>query len=165
MIHQIVTRRERPGLHHLCAENLIRRAIRSTLAAEKIKVPCYISVLLTDDAGIHAINREFRDVDRPTDVLSFPQNECVPGAFDPAEMEHDPETGCVLLGDMVLSLERAAEQGEAFGHGTEREIGYLTVHSMLHLLGYDHMDEGPMKRQMRAREEVICNQLGLGREG
>ena len=165
IIHEIVTRRERPGLHHLCAENLIRRAIRTTLAAEGVDVPCCISVLLTDDEGIHKITREFRNVDRATDVLSFPQNDCVPGAFDAAMMDRDPESGCILLGDMVLSLERATAQGEEFGHGTEREIGYLTVHSILHLLGYDHMDEGPMKQQMRAREEVICNQLGLSREG
>lgn len=161
--HEIVTRRDRPGLHHLYAENLIRRAIRVTLAEEGIQVPCCVNVLLTDDDGIHEINRDFRGVDRPTDVLSFPQNDCVPGKFDPKKMEHDPETGRILLGDMVLSLERAEAQGEEFGHGIEREIGYLTVHSILHLLGYDHMDEGPMKRQMRAREDIICNRLGLSR--
>lgn len=162
--HQIITRRAHSGMHHLCAESLIRRAIRMTLAAEGVDQPCCVNVLLTDDEGIHAINREFREVDRPTDVLSFPQNDCTPGEFHPAMMERDPESGCILLGDMVLSLERAAAQGAEFGHGTEREIGYLTVHSILHLLGYDHMDEGSMKRQMRAREEVICSLLGLSRE-
>ncbi|MGI6013855.1 MAG: rRNA maturation RNase YbeY [Oscillospiraceae bacterium] len=165
VFHEIVTRREHPGLHYLRAESLIRHAIRATLAAEGVKVPCCVNVLLTDDEGIHQINREFREVDRATDVLSFPQNECVPGAFDATRMERDPQSGCILLGDMVLSLERAAAQGEEFGHGIEREIGYLTVHSILHLLGYDHMDEGPMKRQMRAREEAICDRLGLGCEG
>ena len=163
VFHQVVTRRERSGLHYLFAEHLIRRAIRVTLAAENIAVPCYVSVLLTDDTGIREINREFRDIDRATDVLSFPQNECTPGEFDAGKMEYDPESGCILLGDMVLSLERAAAQGEAFGHGISREIGYLTVHSILHLLGYDHVDEGPMKRQMRAREDVICKRLGLSR--
>ena len=76
----------------------------------------------------------------------------------------DPGTGLVPLGDMVLSLERAKAQGEEFGHGTRREVAYLAVHSVLHLLGYDHMDEGPMKAQMRRREEAILSQLGIGRE-
>ena len=88
-------------------------------------------------------------------MLSFPLNELTPGAFDPADCETDPETGAVLLGDMMISVPRCAEQGEDFGHGYEREIMYLTVHSVLHLLGYDHVDEGEMKQQMRAREKEI----------
>ena len=83
---------------------------------------------------------------------------------DGAEEYADPGTGLVPLGDMVISLERAKAQGEEFGHGTRREVAYLAVHSVLHLLGYDHMDEGPMKAQMRQREEAILGQLGIGRE-
>ena len=94
-------------------------------------------------------------MDRPTDVLSFPQNELEPGRFDPADCERDLDTGAVLLGDMMISLPRCEAQGQEFGHGFKREIMYLTVHSVLHLLGYDHMDEGEMKAQMRAREKAI----------
>ena len=121
----------------------IKKAARAVLEAEEVEGPCELSVLLTDDEGIHVINREFREVDRPTDVLSFPMGEI------------DPESGRYLLGDMVLNVDRAAAQGAEFGHGAEHEISYLTVHSVLHLLGYDHVDEGEMKRAMRAREKVI----------
>ena len=126
-------------------------------------LPCEVDVLFTDDEGIHQINLEQREVDRPTDVLSFPMFDLRPGE-NPTEEDADPGTGLVPLGDMVLSLERAKAQGEEFGHGTRREVAYLAVHSVLHLLGYDHMDEGPMKAQMREREEAILSQLGIGRE-
>ena len=155
MEHEIYVSRDKTGLGHREAAGLIKKAAAMALDAEGIGVPCIISVMLTDDEGIHAVNREFRNVDRATDVLSFPLNELVPGEFDPDACERDPETGAVLLGDMMISLERCAEQGEEFGHGFARELQYLTVHSVLHLLGYDHVDEGPMKRQMRAREKAI----------
>ena len=142
---------------------LIRKVIRTALAAEGVDFPCEVDVLLTNDSGIHEINREMRQVDRPTDVLSFPEFDLTPGEL-PGPEDADPGTGLVPLGDMVLSLERAKAQGEEFGHGTRREVAYLAVHSVLHLLGYDHMDEGPMKAQMREREEAILGQLGIGRE-
>lgn len=131
------------------------------LEAEGITQPCLISVMLTDEEGIRTVNREFRGIDRETDVLSFPLNELVPGAFNPEACERDPGTGELMLGDMMLSLPACERQGEEFGHGFEREVMYLTVHSVLHLLGYDHMDEGEQKRQMRAREEAILP----GRQG
>ena len=154
MEHEVYVSREKTGLGHREAAGLIKKAAAMALEAEGVGVPCIISVMLTDDEGIHAVNREFRNVDRATDVLSFPLNELVPGEFDPEDCERDPETGNVLLGDMMISLEHCAAQGEEFGHGFAREIQYLTVHSVLHLLGYDHVDEGPMKRQMRAREKA-----------
>ena len=101
---------------------------------------------------------------RPPDVLSFPMFELAPGET-PGEEDADPATGLVPLGDMVLSLERAKAQAEEFGHSVEREVSYLAVHSVLHLLGYDHMDEGEMKAQMRGREEDILGALGITREG
>ena len=155
MEHEVYVSREKTGLGHREAAVLIKKAAAMALEAEGVGVPCIISVMLTDDEGIHAVNREFRNVDRATDVLSFPLNELVPGEFDPEDCERDPETGNILLGDMMISLEHCAAQGEEFGHGFAREIQYLTVHSVLHLLGYDHVDEGPMKRQMRAREKAI----------
>ena len=158
MEHEICVSREKTGLGHRGAAALIRRAAERTLNAEGIAVPCLVSVMLTDDEGIRRVNREFRDVDSATDVLSFPLNELRPGAFDPALCERDLDTGAVLLGDMLLSLPRCEAQGEEFGHGFEREIQYLTVHSILHLLGYDHVDEGAMKTQMRAREKAIMGE-------
>ena len=155
MEHEISVSREKTGLGHREAAGLIKKAIRRALDAEGIAQPCIINVMLTDDEGIHAVNKEFRNVDRATDVLSFPFNELTPGEFDPAVCEKDMDTGAVLLGDMMISLERCAAQGEEFGHGFGREIQYLTVHSVLHLLGYDHVDEGEMKAQMRAREKAI----------
>ena len=155
MEHEVYVSREKTGLGHREAAVLIKKAAAMALEAEGVGVPCIISVMLTDDEGIRAVNREFRNVDRATDVLSFPLNELVPGEFDPEDCERDPETGNILLGDMMISLEHCAAQGEEFGHGFAREIQYLTVHSVLHLLGYDHVDEGPMKRQMRAREKAI----------
>ena len=155
MEHEIYVSREKKNLGHRNAAALIKKAVNMALDAEQIPVPCLISVMLTDEEGIRRVNRDFRGIDRATDVLSFPLNELSPGAFDPELCERDPETGAVMLGDMMISLPRCEAQGEEFGHGFEREIMYLAVHSTLHLLGYDHMDEGEQKRQMRAREKAI----------
>lgn len=155
MEHEVEISREKTGLGHPEAARLIKKAVRMALDAEGVGKPCLISVMLTDDAGIREVNREFRDIDRATDVLSFPMNELTPGDFDPALCDQDPETGALMLGDMMISLERCQAQGEEFGHGFGREIQYLTVHSVLHLLGYDHVDEGEGKRRMRAREKAI----------
>ncbi len=155
MEYEICVSREKKGLGHNEAAGLVKKAAAMALRAEGIGIPCLISVMLTDDAGIRDVNREFRSVDAATDVLSFPLNELTPGKFDEDACEHDPETGAVMLGDIMISLERCREQGEEFGHGFAREIMYLTVHSILHLLGYDHTDEGPMKRKMREREKAI----------
>ena len=140
----------------------IRKVIRTALAAEGVTFPCEIDVLLTHDAGIHQINRDMRQVDRATDVLSFPEFDLTPGQL-PGEEDADPGTGLVPLGDMVISMEHVAAQAKEFGHSNRRVLAYLVVHSVLHLLGYDHLDEGPMKAQMRGREEAIMTELGLTR--
>ena len=145
-------------------EALLEQVIPAALEAEGVSLPCEINVLLTDDAGIQAINLDQREVDAPTDVLSFPMFDFRPGD-KPTEEDVEPGSGLVPLGDMVLNLDRVKSQGEEYGHGPRRECAYLAVHSILHLLGYDHMDDGPMKAQMRAREEAILGQLGIGREG
>ena len=142
---------------------LIRKVIRTALAAEGVDFPCEVDVLLTDDDGIHQINKDMRDVDRATDVLSFPEFELPPGQL-PAPEDADPGTGLVPLGDMAISMEHVAAQAKEFGHSGRRELCYLVVHSVLHLLGYDHLDEGPMKAQMRQREEAILAQLGITRD-
>ena len=141
---------------------LIRKAIRTALALEGVTAPCEVDVLLTNDEGIHQTNLDMRGVDAPTDVLSFPMFELEPGEKPRPEWA-DPDTEKVLLGDMMISLERAEAQAEEYGHSLEREVCYLAVHSVLHLLGYDHLDEGPQKRQMRAREEAILGELGITR--
>ena len=155
MEHQISISREVKNLGHNNSAALIKKAVNMALEAEGVNVPCLVSVMLTDDEGIRRVNREFRDVDRPTDVLSFPLNELEPGDFDRSLCEKDLDTGLILLGDMMISVPRCEEQGKEYGHGYEREIQYLTVHSVLHLLGYDHVDEGERKRQMRQREKEI----------
>ena len=136
---------------------IIKRCIEATLAAEGITVPCEINVFVTNDKGIHAINLASRGIDKPTDVLSFPMFQLEAGN-PPQEWDAflDPETDLCPVGDMAISLERALAQAKEFGHSTRREVGYLTIHSMLHLLGYDHLDEGVQKAQMRSREEAIA---------
>lgn len=142
---------------------LIRKVIRTALAAEGVGFPCEVDVLVTDDAEIHALNRETRQVDRATDVLSFPALELAPGVLPDPEEDADPGTGLTPLGDMVLSMEHVAAQAKEYGHSTRRELAYLVVHSVLHLLGYDHLDEGAEKARMRTREEEILAELGIGR--
>lgn len=144
-------------------EAQLRRAVLAALEGEGVDVPCVVEVCVTDDAGIRQTNLETRGVDRPTDVLSFPMFELEPGEKPRADWA-DPDTNKVLLGDMMISLERANAQAAEFGHSPEREVCYLAVHSVLHLLGYDHLDEGTMKAQMRAREEAILGKLGILRE-
>ncbi len=157
---------EKPSLLNVPVTRNIKRCIEATLDAEGIEALCEINVLVTDDSGIHAINLASRKVDKPTDVLSFPMFEFEPGNPPMDWSDYlDPGTNACPLGDMVISLERARAQAKEFGHSVKREVGYLTIHSMLHLLGYDHLDEGPMKKQMRAREEAIAATIeGMSRE-
>lgn len=151
---------DRFTLQQFSVSRIVRKCIHSALDAEKIFVPCEINVLITDDQGIQRINRASRPIDKPTDVLSFPMFQLEAGN-PPVDWTGyiDPETGKCPLGDLVISLERAAKQSDEFGHSLRREIGYLTIHSVLHLLGYDHLDEGPQKAQMRSREEAIASSI------
>ena len=137
--------------------SIIRKCVEATLASEQIDVPCEINVLVTNDRGIRAINKASRNINKATDVLSFPMFQLEAGN-PPQDWEEylDAETDMCPLGDMCISLERATAQAKEFGHSVKREVGYLTIHSMLHLLGYDHLDEGEQKKQMRAREEAIA---------
>lgn len=145
--------------------SIIQKCVEATLEAEGVDVPCEINVFVTNDKGIRAINAASRNIDKATDVLSFPMFQLTPGVLPESWDEYlDPETEMCPLGDMAISLERAVAQAKEFGHSARREIGYLTIHSMLHLLGYDHLDEGPMKAQMRGREETIAASIpGMSR--
>ena len=157
---------EKPSLLNVPVTRNIKRCVEAALDAEGVTALCEINILITDDIGIHGINKAARNIDRPTDVLSFPMFELEPGN-PPADWSDymDPGTRAVPLGDMVISLERARAQAREFGHSVKREVGYLTIHSILHLLGYDHLDEGPMKKQMRAREEAIASTIeGMSRD-
>jgi probable rRNA maturation factor len=144
-------------------EEQLGTVITAALSAEGVDMPCEINVLVTDDEGIHAINLDMRSVDRSTDVLSFPEFDLTPGEL-PDEEDADPGTGLIPLGDMVISMEHVTAQAKEYGHSNRRELAYLVTHSVLHLLGYDHLDEGPQKKQMRAREESILAELGITRE-
>ena len=160
--HYIPVTADVPGASNERNCALIRKSIRAALRAEGVTVPCEVDVLLTGDAGIRQINREMRNVDRPTDVLSFPEFDLCPGELPDGE-DADPGTGLVPLGDMVISMERVQAQAKEYGHSNRRELAYLVVHSVLHLLGYDHLDEGPQKARMRAREEAILETLDIKR--
>lgn len=166
MRHRINLVFEELSLERFAIRSNIRRCIRQTLDAEGIRVPCEINVLVTNNAGIQTINRESRNIDAPTDVLSFPMFQLEAGNPPQDWTEYqDPATGLVPLGDMCISLERAQAQAQEFGHSVRREVGYLTIHSMLHLLGYDHLDEGEQKKQMRRREEAIASTIpGMSRD-
>ena len=164
MKHQIIVRYANRRDKNPALTVYLSHCIKAALEAEGVNVPCEINVLVTDDEGIRAINRAMRQIDSATDVLSFPMFQFTPGAFPQDVREDiDPQTGLLPLGDMAISLERAKEQAERFGNTVRREVGYLTIHSVLHLLGYDHMDEGEQKRRMRTREELIASGLGIQR--
>lgn len=133
---------------------LIRKACIATLKSEKFPNDAEIDVSLVDDNAIQEINNEHRGIDSPTDVLSFPLGEN--GIYDV-----NPETGAFMLGDIVISIDSAMRQADLYGHSPEREIAFLTVHSMLHLLGYDHVNGGIEQAVMREKEEAILDALGL----
>ena len=134
---------------------LIERAITAALAEEEIDFDCAVSLTYTDNEGIRAINREYREKDAATDVLSFPM-------FDPDTEEIYALDGTAAeLGDIVISLERAKEQAETFGHSMDREVAFLSVHSVLHLLGYDHERSDEEDTLMREKQRTIMKKLGL----
>ncbi|MBR3621397.1 MAG: rRNA maturation RNase YbeY [Clostridia bacterium] len=135
---------------------LVRRCCNAVLQCESFDGDAEVSVTFTDDRRIRELNREYRNIDKATDVLSFPLGEN--GEYD---LNHD--TGAKLLGDIVISMDHARAQSEEYGHSLEREIGFLTVHSMLHLLGYDHVNGGLEEVRMREKEETVLTKLGLKR--
>lgn len=136
---------------------LIRRCCHAVLELEGFKDPAEVSVTFVDNERIHQLNKQYRNIDRETDVLSFPLGEN--GEYD---INHD--TGAKLLGDIVISAEKAVEQAELYNHPLQREIGFLTVHSMLHLLGYDHEKGGLEEVHMREKEETVLTQIGWKRD-
>lgn len=151
-------------------EKLLTKVIEAAVAAEQCPYECEVNLTLTDNDGIRALNQEYRELDIPTDVLSFPMVDYEePGDFSNLDvpsaknMYFNLETDELLLGDIVISVERAKEQAQEYGHSLEREIAFLTAHSMLHLMGYDHMEEDERER-MEQKQEQILQKLGITRE-
>ena len=136
---------------------LVRRCCHAVLDEENFDGNAEVSVTFVDNEKIHELNLKHRNIDRETDVLSFPLGEN--GVYDV-----DLDTGAKLLGDIVISIPKAMEQAEEYNHSLQREIGFLTVHSMLHLLGYDHVDGGLQQVHMREKEETVLTKLGLKRD-
>lgn len=136
---------------------LVRKCCQAVLTAEKFQDPAEVSVSFVDNAEIRKLNRAYRNKDKSTDVLSFPLGEN--GVYD-----LNNETGAYLLGDVVISMETAVKQAHIYGHSLEREVGFLTVHSMLHLLGYDHETSPLDAAKMHEKEEIILDSLGISRD-
>ena len=148
-------------------EEIIRQVVEASLDYEACPYEAQVSVVLTDNARIQEINAEFRQIDRPTDVLSFPLVDYeTPAEFaglEDAEGEYvDPDTGELMLGDIVISVEKVTEQAEKYGHSEKRELAFLTAHSMLHLMGYDHMEEEERVVMERKQAEIL-EHLGITR--
>ena len=141
-------------------ERAVKSVCEAVLAEEECDFDAEISLTLTDDESIREINREHRGIDKPTDVLSFPMLEFDGDCYD---VEEEPDSGLVVLGDIVISMERAAAQAEEYGHSLKRETAFLTAHSMLHLLGYDHVDDEEGERVMREKQDKILNGLNITR--
>ena len=148
------------------AEEALERAARECVEAEGVKAPVYAQVRVTDDEEIRKINREYRQVDRATDVLSFPSTDCTPEktlcSCEKKLLRERDETGRCFLGDIIISLPRAKEQAQEYGHSLKRELAYLTAHALFHLMGYDHMQPED-KERMRAMEEKALEKAGMSR--
>ena len=147
-------------------EELIRSVVGAALEYEACPYDAEVEVVLTDDAGIHEINLQQRNIDRPTDVLSFPMAEYeTPSDFDGLEAQEDvfdPDSGEYMMGDIMISVDKVKEQADLYGHSEKRELGFLVAHSMLHLMGYDHMEDAE-RLVMEKRQEEILNSIGLTR--
>lgn len=137
---------------------LVRKACKAVLKEEDFLSPAEVDVTFVDDDEIKELNKNFRDIDKSTDVLSFPLGEN--GVYD-----RNPESGALMLGDVIISVDHAVAQADLYGHGLSREIAFLTVHSMLHLLGYDHVNGEEERKIMRRKEEKILDSIGLSVKG
>lgn len=136
---------------------IVKHCCSETLYEEGYSGDFEVSVTFTDNAGIREINKRYRDIDRETDVLSFPMTD------DGEDFTVDPESDCFMLGDIVISLEKALSQAEEYGHSFKREVAFLTVHSMLHLLGYDHERSEEEEREMFGKQEIVLEAMGMTR--
>lgn len=148
-----ITNRYKKGFIDIETKKLVRKACRAVLKHEKFPFSAQVDVTFVDDKTIRQLNESFRDINKSTDVLSFPLGEN--GKYD-----INPENGAYMLGDVIISVDHALAQADLYGHGISREIAFLTVHSMLHLLGYDHVNGGEEQKLMRTKEEAILDSIG-----
>ena len=167
MKHNIVMTCEAKTPDALLLKRQIRKCILAALDEEGVDTPCEINVLVTDDASIRAINKAYRNIDKATDVLSFPMCDFeTPGDFshleETPEEYFDPDTGELLMGDIVISVDKVKEQAEKYGHSQTRELAFLVAHSMLHLSGYDHMEDDE-RIQMEDMQREILERRGYRR--
>lgn len=139
-------------------QTLLARACKESLDYEEFEPDCEISLSIVSDEEIHSINRQFRNIDSPTDVLSFPQL-----TFEEGEEADVNENGEIVLGDIIISIDKAKEQAKEYGHSLERELAFLAVHSMLHLMGYDHMEKDEEEDMFRRQKEILIR-AGIPRE-
>lgn len=146
-------------------EALFQKVIEAALVEEKVELPIEVELNVVDDPAIHELNLEYRQVDRSTDVLSFPLYDFIPGEAAEAldESDADPESGRICLGNIILSWDHVIAQAEEYGHSVEREAAFLVIHSMLHLMGYDHM-EPDEEEQMIGKQKKILESLGITRQ-
>lgn len=149
-------------------DEIIQKVAEAVLDTEECPYECCVNVLVTDNEGIRGYNKTYRDIDRETDVLSFPNLDFdFPGEFTIAEGREadyfDPESGELVLGDIILSVDRIREQAESYGHSQKREFAFLVAHSMLHLCGYDHM-EPEEAAVMESKQEAVLTGLGITRD-
>ena len=149
-------------------EEVYQNVAMAVLDSEKCPYETEVSLLLTDNRGIHEFNKETRNIDAPTDVLSFPNVEYdIPGNFDIVEEQEagcfEPDSGELILGDIIISVEKVSSQAKEYGHSEKREFAFLVAHSMLHLCGYDHMTPAE-EQEMIKKQEMILNNLGITRE-
>lgn len=154
-VHVNITNKQKTVKIPTGVRMLVRRCCNAVLQLEEFPHPAEISVVFLDNEQIRELNRDYRQKDTPTDVLSFPMTD------ENGEYEINHDTDAVILGDVVISMEKAMEQAEMYGHSLEREIGFLTAHSVLHLLGYDHENGGMERVRMREKEEQVMQNLGL----
>lgn len=150
-------------------EGIFEQVAEAVLDSEECPYESQVNLLLTDNEGIREFNRENRGIDRPTDVLSFPNVEYeIPADFSIVEEQEaayfDPDTGELILGDIIISVDKVAEQAESYGHSQKREFAFLVAHSMLHLCGYDHIDSKEEEKVMIDKQEAVLSELGIGRE-
>ena len=150
-------------------KGIFEQVAEAVLDSEECPYEAQVNLLLTDNEGIREFNRENRGIDRPTDVLSFPNVEYeIPADFSIVEEQEaayfDPDTGELILGDIIISVDKVAEQAESYGHSQKREFAFLVAHSMLHLCGYDHIDSEEEEKVMIKKQEAVLTELGIERE-
>ena len=161
-LHKIYARHSGVGAADRLQIPLIKHCVRAALLHENVPEPCEVSVLITNDQVMRWMNNEYRGIDEATDVLSFPMQEPeVPGRVYTGPGARDPETGTIPLGEIVISAQRVIVQAKENGQSREREAAYLSVHSLLHLIGYDHTDEAEGKKLMRKKEKEILREIGI----